>query len=110
MSLGLFHFHARKRGKKMIPHPAPSRSLRALDGLMYVVAFIAPLSSVPQVYGIYSSKHVDGLVLSSWILMTAINILWFVYGLAHRALPVWINSAVWFFLNGAVAVGIVLYS
>lgn len=110
MSLGLFHLHARKHARKLVPHPAPSPLMRGFDYLMYGVAILAPLAALPQVIAIFASKQVTGLVLASWIMMAVINVLWIIYGLVHRTFPVWINASLWFLLNGAVAVGIILYS
>lgn len=83
--------------------------MRGFDYLMYGVAILAPLAALPQVIAIFATQRVDGLVLSSWLLMTIINVLWIVYGFVHRTFPVWINALLWFLLNGAVAVGIMLY-
>src|SRR5262249_13395759 len=105
MNLGFLHLHSRKR-----PEPFPSRNgyKRLLDHAMFVVAFFAPLALVPQVFSIYTTNNVQGLVLTTWLMLASINILWILYGASHKTTPVVVANVFFLLLNASGAVGILL--
>lgn len=106
MYLGFMHLHARKRTE---PFPSRAAGKRLLDYLMYGVALMAPLALAPQVYAIYSTREVGGLVLSSWAMLGAVNALWIVYGVTHRSPPLVLSNIVFMLLHVAGVTGVFLY-
>ena len=110
MSDGLHHLHLRKRlYKNLENYPHPQFLKRALDRMMFGVAFVAPVVLMPQVIQLYTSKSAEGLSLPTWFLLGAINFLWALYGFVHKEKPVVISSFFMGILNMSIAVGIVLY-
>lgn len=109
---GLRHLHSRKHpnGKgSTSPYPHPVKWKRALDTFMYVIAVVAPLSYVPQVYKLYSSESAEGLAISSFALLFVINALWLLYGWAHRSMPLIITSVIFCAFHVIIVGGILLY-
>jgi len=107
---GMHHLHLRKRMyKKLEPYPHPVAWKRFLDYFMYVVAVIAPIALVPQVWSVYATKNVSGLVVAPWILLGAMHILWAFYGTIHRELPLVVTSVLFACMNFSLLLGILLY-
>jgi uncharacterized protein with PQ loop repeat len=109
VNLGFLHLHSRKRLAKNDPFPSRKGFKRIIDHVMFFIACIAPLALVPQVYSIYATHNVQGLVGLTWWILASFNILWILYGLAHRTMPVVMTNFFFFFLNSAGAIGIILY-
>lgn len=81
-----------------------------LDFVMYGVALVAPLVLLPQVLFIFVNKSVAGLFLPTWYISALFNLLWISYALIHRATPLIITNILFFALNVAATIGIVLYN
>ena len=76
---------------------------------MFVVAFMVPVALIPQVVDIYTKQNAQGLTLVTWVLLTAGNMLWALYGLVHRDKPIIVANVLVTLLNIAVIVGILKY-
>lgn len=80
-----------------------------LEHAMLVIAIIEPLSSVPQIIKIYTSKDAHSLSLLSCILYMATSILWLVYAIRLKNLPLIASSAMWSASEAILIIGILLY-
>jgi uncharacterized protein with PQ loop repeat len=101
MQHGLHHLGKRRRGKQ---------PLSRFDYLIYVAAVGAPIALFPQVLNIFITHDVSSLSLPTWALLGVFNILWIIYGLAHRDAPIYFTNFLLALLNGAVVIGILMYS
>lgn len=107
---GLHHIHLRKRLYKLAePYPHPARLKRWLDKVMVVVAIAGPLSTIPQVVQLYTTKDAEGLSFVTWFLWTVLSVLWGLYGYVHKETPIVISNVMYVLLQGLVVVGIFLY-
>src|SRR3989344_1265738 len=85
----LHHLHIRKRlSKSLEPYPARSGWKRLLDKLILVAGVVGPLLSFPQIILIYSNKDASDISAVSWFGWAALNIVWILYGLAHKERPI----------------------
>lgn len=100
----IHHIHQRKRQHQLSTYPHPKRWVRALDRLLVVVAVIAPLVSLPQIYRIVSTKSATGVSPLTWGLFALFDIPWLVYGIVHKARPIIIAYTMWIIVNCAVVV------
>lgn len=100
------HLHIRKR---KAPFPAQKKHLRILDGLLIVFGIIGPFFSLPQFIEIWVYKSADGVAASSWFGYVFLNILWVIYGSAHKEKPIIITHSIWFFFNLAIGIGALIY-
>jgi uncharacterized protein with PQ loop repeat len=101
MQHGLHHLGKRAKGKK---------SLNYFDYLIYVAAFGSPVALLPQVVNIFITRDVSSLSLATWTTLGFFNILWIIYGLAHRDIPIYLTNILIALLNFAIVLGILLYS
>jgi len=103
---GLHHYHRRKRATVGKPE---NRLIKAFDKVIYAVAIIGPLTTLPQIIKIWGSKSADGVAASTWCAFLFFNLFWIAYGALHREKPIIIAYILWFLVNGSVALGAILY-
>jgi len=107
---GLHHLSLRKRlAKGLEPYPSRDVLKRALDHLMFFVAFFVPVALLPQVFQIYIHHSAAGLSIYTWSALTVANILWAFYGYVHKDKPILIANILITILNFSVVVGIVMF-
>ncbi len=105
--LGFHHLRGRVRQTQNIePFPARAPGKRALDYVMYVVGVAQPFALVPQVASVYVQHETAGLSPVTWILLTLCNVLWALYGLAHRDKIITIANTLIALFDLAIVIGI----
>jgi len=110
MNLGFLHLHTRARiAAEQDPYPHPSFIKRHFDRIMYAVALIAPVALMPQVYQIFAYQDVGGLSLLTHLSLACFNILWIMYGMLHKAIPIVIANTAFFILNAASVYAILIF-
>lgn len=110
MSLGQQHQHARVRlFKHLEPFPHSDSFKRSLDYSMYFIGLIAPIALIPQAWKIFGTHHVDGLSLLTFVVLGVINLLWTIYGIAHKEKALWLANLGSAILNFVIAFGIVMF-
>ncbi len=80
-----------------------------VEKCMWLVAIVAPLSTIPQILDIYTTHRVMGISLLTWIMYALIPIFWLVYGVAHKDKYIMINNVLWFIVSSVVVVGILVF-
>jgi MtN3 and saliva related transmembrane protein len=105
----LHHVHARKRfhHKNLRPYPAKHPWYRFLDQLVYVVAVISPLSAVPQIMKLWNGES-DGVSVLSWLIFGLVAAIWLLYGFAHKEWPIIVSNTLWFIVDIAIVVLVVM--
>lgn len=108
---GLHHAHLKKHLYKKIEGAPNRESLkRTLDKMMVGIALIGPLATIPQVFQLYHTKDAQGLSIETWVLWTILSGVWCVYGYLHRETPIALSNIIYVILQGAVVIGILLYT
>lgn len=94
-TLGLHHVTQRKK--------APFRKLlnwvhkdRSIDDAMIAVAFLYPLTMVPQAWKIFEIQDASSISATSFALKMFFAIPWILYGVKHKSHPVIISNVLWF--------------
>lgn len=105
MPTGLRHYHLRKR--KVIPTTGNS-AVKIMDKLIYVIAILGPVMTLPQVYKIWIDRQTVGVSLASWGTYFVLNIFWITYGIIHKSKLLVFTYFLWFIVNGLVALGVIL--
>ena len=104
------HPHVRKRMYvNLEPFPHPDLFKRALDTLVYVAGFLGPAFTVPQIYEIFAYKSAANVSALSWAAFALLDIVWIVYGFAHRERVIIFTYTLWLIANAAVAAGALIY-
>lgn len=110
MALGRHHQHLRKRMyKNLEPFPHPRFWIRFLDRTVFVVGFLSPAFTFPQLYEIYIIGNATGVSVLTWTAYAFFDIPWIVYGVVHRERAIIFAYTLWLVVNILVAVGALLY-
>ncbi|MDN5819376.1 MAG: hypothetical protein L0H36_01440 [bacterium] len=86
-----------------------SKRVRLINRMMMVASIIHPLTTVPQVYEIYSSQNATSVSLLTWLGFMVIGLIFLAYGLTHKLTPFIVNQIIWFVLDLIIIIGIILY-
>jgi uncharacterized protein with PQ loop repeat len=80
-----------------------------IDSVMSVVAIVSPLTIIPQIVQIYTTKDVEGISLITWIFSVITSTIWVVYGFHHKDKPIIFNSIMGAFFCSLIAIGVFVY-
>jgi len=80
-----------------------------LEKTVFAVAIIAPLTTLPQIIKIISTKTAAGVSLLTWTIYTLVTIPWIIYGIVHKEKPIIVSYVLWLILNTLVVIAILLY-
>lgn len=67
----------------------------AIDTLALAVGIIQPLTTIPQIYLIYSSQDVSQVSLFMWTGYNIASVILLLYGIKHKLPPVIWAQALW---------------
>jgi len=98
---GLHHYHKRK-GEI---HPLTT----FVDKIIYFAGVLGPIMTLPQLLKIYMAKSAAGVSALSWFSYTIIAMVWLIYGIIHKEKPIIITYSLWIIMDGAIAVGAIMY-
>lgn len=76
------------------------------DRLMYGIALIAPVMTLPQLYQVWWQKQVEGVSLLTWGGYAGVSGLWFFYGFLQKDKPLMLTQFLLLILDGAIFVGV----
>ncbi len=85
-------------------------SKKLVGYMMYGVAVFMPLSNLPQINQVYSTKVVTGLSLFSWVSYLLLGLIPFAYAVINNLRPLVISNILWTFVNIAMIYGILRYT
>ena len=97
------------RRKGRITTEAPKHVASRLDALVYFVAITGMVMTLDQVRLIWIDHNASGVSLLTWGFYTAASCVWCGYGKAHKDNVIFFTSMGWIFINGAVALGVMMY-
>ena len=110
MGSALHHVHKRKRihhKKEKYPHPNKFKSF--IDRLIYVVAIVGPIITIPQVLKIWLEQSAAGVSLVSWSFYLIGSLIWLSYGIMHKEKPIILSNCLWLIANIFIVLGILIY-
>lgn len=87
-----------------------SSSDKTIGYLMYAVAVGMPLTDIPQLIQIYSTKVATGLSASAWIMYAAFGVVPLLYAISNKLKPLIISNILWFIVDALMIYGIFRYS
>jgi uncharacterized protein with PQ loop repeat len=103
------HFHKRKK-KNQINENAPNKAAKFLDKIIYAVAFLGPLFTVPQIIQIYVTGSSEGLSLLAWSAYLFLACFWLTYGLVHKEKIIIFANTLWILTYIIVVIEIIVFS
>ena len=110
MSLSLHHFiHTHNVDKEKYDKLHKKKFVQFVDSLVFIVAFVGPMMTAPQVYQIFHTQNAEGVSVLTWFLYSLIQAIWLLYGIAHRNKPIIISNIFWIFWQSLVMIGAIIY-
>jgi uncharacterized protein with PQ loop repeat len=77
--------------------------------LVYFFSLTTPLFMLPQLYEIYHSHSALHVALATWAYFLVADVVWTLYGIKHRLLPLIVGHALYFVIESAIVIGILIY-
>jgi uncharacterized protein with PQ loop repeat len=77
---------------------------------MFVVAFAAPLSNLPQIYTLFTLRVTEGLSLSTWVMYIAFAFIQLFYAITNKIKPLIISNLLWIVVELVMVYGILSFS
>lgn len=93
------HFHITKKDEK-----------RLINRVCSVFAVLMPLTTLPQIYLLYSSKDAAGLSLAMWVLYSIGCIPFLLFGYLYKHTQLIVLNIMWMIVQAVMIAGIVMYS
>jgi uncharacterized protein with PQ loop repeat len=90
-------------------HMTKKQRRTMVDHLMSVAAIAHPLTALPQVYSIYTTRNVSGISLVTWLGFMLLGLVFWAYSIIHRIKPFIVTQTLWFIVDLLVVIGILLY-
>lgn len=82
------HLHIRQRiYKNLEKFPHPQRTKNLLDRMMYVIGFVMPIMTIPQIMKILELRDATNLSLITWVASALSGIFFISYAVVHREKP-----------------------
>lgn len=81
-------------------------------GLKRVLRFFSMVTmamTVPQVVAVWTTAHVVGVSIASWLAYLCSALLWLVYGLRKRDKTIYVACIGWILLDGAIVLGVLIH-
>lgn len=84
--------------------------MKRLERITITAGIIGPLTVIPQIFVIYSTRNVAGVSALSWFAFGMLDIPFLLYGLIRKDKPIIFTYALWLIANFIVACGALIYS
>lgn len=94
----------------MVKHPINKKINSTFERFVLLVAIVEPLSTLPQIYDVFTAKDASSLSLLSWMLFAGASVIWLIYGLKIKSYPLIASSVLWISTEFLLMAGIILYS
>jgi len=106
----LHHLHKRKRiYKKFEIYPHPKKLKRIMDKLIYLIAILTPLMTLPQVYKIWIERNPVGVSALTWSSYLLAACFWLSYGILHKEKPIILVNVLMIILEIIIIIGVLTY-
>jgi len=80
-----------------------------VDRIIYAVACIEPLFSVPQAYEIFRAHSAVNVSIVTWIGYEAMTAIWVWYSIVHRDKLLLLYQGLFLVIDGSIIVGALIY-
>ena len=82
---------------------------KLIEKAAYVVALAGPLSSVTQAWEIWMDRNAAGVSLVTWTLFFITSLIWLLYAIDKREVPLIISNGLWMVFEAVIMVGAFLF-
>lgn len=78
--------------------------------MMYAVAVGMPLTNIPQLNLIYTTKVTTGLSVTTWAMYLVFGFIPLMYAISNKLRPLIISNILWMIVYGLMIYGILIYT
>lgn len=89
--------------------PPAMKKKEFVEKAAYVVALTGPLSSLTQAWEIWMDRNASGVSLVTWTLFFVTSLIWLLYAIDKREIPLIISNALWMVCEAVIMVGAFLF-
>ena len=79
------------------------------DYVVYFFTIATPLFELPQAYTIYTHGSAQDVSLLTWSFFLLDNVVWIVYALKRKVIPLLVSTALYLLVEAIIVVGIILH-
>lgn len=83
--------------------------MNSYDKFMVALAFIYPITGIPQIYKVYNGD-IEGVAILSWVGFLVFVSMFLMYALIHNIKPLIITYSLWLCIDAAVVLGILYHT
>lgn len=80
-----------------------------LSRLVLGMAIIEPLMTLPQIYKIWVRHETAGVSFATWAFFITAAIVWLLYGIQLKNIPIIVSSTLWILVEGGIVLGLMIY-
>lgn len=80
-----------------------------IDKMIYPIALISPLMTIPQLIEIWTTRQVQGVSFITWLAYGVVNAFWIYYGIVHKEKPIIVADVLLFLLDASIVIGVLLF-
>jgi uncharacterized protein with PQ loop repeat len=91
-------------------HPARLKPTKHSDLLVWWFSITTPLFMLPQLFEILNNRSAANVAIATWVYFLLSDIVWTVYGIQHKMLPLIWCHILYFLIESAIVVAILVYS
>lgn len=77
---------------------------------MYGVSVGMPMTNIPQLQQLYTTKVTTGLSLSTWVMYAVLGFIPLAYAIVNNLKPLVISNILWLLVEAMMIYGIIIYS
>ncbi|HYH74700.1 MAG TPA: PQ-loop domain-containing transporter [Candidatus Saccharimonadales bacterium] len=99
------HAHAQKH-----LHQKETKHRDGLDWILYLFMVATPLFELPQLLVIYQTRSAENVSLATWAFFALSNVAWITYAIRSKLRILIVTYSLYFAIEVAIVVGILLYS
>jgi uncharacterized protein with PQ loop repeat len=103
------HQNLRKRSNAKNSRGKQGVFITRFDKIIIVVGVLNAVATVPQVLQIWITQDAGGVSLFSWSYYLFGSIMFLIYGLLHKAIPIVTNYGIAIVLYALIVLGTILY-
>lgn len=105
------HQSLRKRvHSKKQKYPSPKPFVRWFDRAIILVGLFNAVATIPQVLQIWVGQDASGVSLISWVYYSFAAMMFWIYGIIHKEIPIIVNYSAGIILYSLIVIGTLIYS
>lgn len=103
------YYYLMLHSHKHLSSISSNRSKNPRHYIVLIASVIYPLTTIPQIIEIFNNKSSTNISVSTYALYLFFTIIFLVYGIKEKLVPIIVLQSLWLVMYGVVTIGIILY-